>query len=424
MSSGWKSGSKSTATKVTNPFDGLSSAIQVPDIRQPASGPRAAPACQAEPLEPEADFGSKTPGFHHWTRLHGLGLLRHVQTNGRIRRYKEKIDACLQWLIENKSPGYEDFSWGKHFDFASRGGLYKAFEPILVWTALIAHAFLEAYEIFGDKKHLEVADSVCRWIMKLPRNQTDNGFCMGYHYQDLNANIHNSNMVGAAVLARTAKHTGNREYLAAAKGAMEYSCARQLPNGAWLYGEDPANHWIDNFHTGYDLDALKCYIDYSGDKEYEDALKKGLDFYKGNFFEENGRPKYYHNRTYPVDSQCASQAIETLANFAECDESSLELALKVAQWTISNMRDRKGYFYYRQYPAGNQGQDADAALGAGHDIQGVDGSPFKDALKTCLAPAVLPGCDCRARPASRRRMTGFHTPASRERLGHRDSEGT
>jgi len=26
--------------------------------------------------------------------------------------------------------------------------------------------------------------------------------------------------------------------------------------------------------------------------------------------------------------------------------------LKVAQWTIDNMRDRKGYFYYRQYPAG------------------------------------------------------------------------
>ncbi len=268
------------------------------------------------------------------------------------QKYKEKIDACLRWLIENKSPEYDDYSWGKHFDFASRGGLYVAFEPILVWTALIAHAFLEAYEIFGNKKHLEVADSVCRWIMKLPRNQADKGFCMGYHYQDLNANIHNSNMVGAAVLARTAKHTCNREYLAAAKGAMEYSCTRQMPNGAWLYGEELANHWIDNFHTGYDLDGLKWYIDYSGDKEYGDALKKGLDFYKRNFFEEDGRPKYYHNRTYPVDSQCASQAIQTLASISECDESSFELALKVARWTISNMRDGKGYFFYRQYPLG------------------------------------------------------------------------
>lgn len=268
------------------------------------------------------------------------------------QNYREKATACLQWLIENKTPGYKEFSWGKHFDFASRGGLYKAFEPILVWTALIAQAFLEAYEVFGDSKYLEVADSVCRWIVKLPRNKTDSGFCMGYHNQDFTADIHNSNMVGAAVLARTAKHTRNQEYLAVAKGAMTYSCSRQLPNGAWLYGEDPQNHWIDNFHTGYNLDALKCYIDYSGDTEYEDNLKRGLKFYMDNFFEESGRPKYYHNRAYPIDSQCASQGIDTLANFADVNKESLKLAQKVAYWTIQNMQDSQGFFYYRQYPIG------------------------------------------------------------------------
>ncbi len=266
--------------------------------------------------------------------------------------YREKTAACLQWLMQNKCPGYGDFSWGKHFDFASRGGLYKAFEPILVWTALIAHAFLEAYEVFGDRKYLEVADSVCRWIVKLPRNQTLSGFCMGYHNLDLTADIHNSNMVGAAVLALTAKHNGNHEYLSVAKEAMKYSCSRQQPNGAWLYGEDPKNHWIDNFHTGYNLDSLKCYIESTRDKEYESNMKKGLEFYKTNFFDDNGRPKYYNNRVYPVDSQCASQAIDTLANFSEYDESSLGHALKVAKWTIDNMQDRKGYFYYREYPGG------------------------------------------------------------------------
>jgi len=298
------------------------------------------PILGVKPLDSTIGRGYMAWGYCHMFRLTG------------DKKYKEKIDACLRWLMENKSAGYDDYSWGKHFDFASRGGIYVAFEPILVWTALIAHPFLEAYEIFGHKRYLDVADSVCRWIMKLPRNQTDKGFCMGYHYQDYSADIHNSNMVGAAILARTAKHTGNREYLTAAKGAMEYSCARQLPNGAWLYGEEPANQWIDNFHTGYDLDGLKCYMDYSGDREYEGVLKKGLAFYKRNFFEKSGRPKYYHDRTYPVDSQAASQAMDTLANASEYDDESLELGLKVAQWTLDNMRDREGYFYYRQYPLG------------------------------------------------------------------------
>lgn len=333
------------------PFDGLSSILRpltfgnllldrllLQLVRQSAWNLR--PILGVKPLDSTIGRGYMAWGYCDMFRLTG------------DQNYKEKTNACLEWLIENKSPGYDDYSWGKHFDFASRGGLYVAFEPILVWTALIAHAFLEAYQTFDDGRYLDVADSVCRWIMKLPRNQTDKGFCMGYHYQDFAADIHNSNMVGAAVLARTAKHTQKQEYLAAARGAITYSCSRQLPNGAWLYGEKPAHHWIDNFHTGYNLDALKCYMDYSDDREYEGALKKGLDFYRENFFEEHGRPKYYHDRTYPVDSQCASQAIDTLASASAYDESSLELGLKVALWTIDNMRDREGYYYYRQYPLG------------------------------------------------------------------------
>ena len=331
------------------PFDGLSSVFRpltfgnllldrllLQLIRQSPINLR--PIFGVSPLDSTIGRGYMAWGYCHMFKITG------------DNNYRLKTDACLQWLIENKSQGYREFSWGKHFDFASRGGLYKAFEPILIWTALIANAFLEAYEIFGDRKYLEVADSVCKWILKLPRNKTEAGYCLGYHYQDFNATIHNSNMVGAAVLARTAKHTNNQENLSDAKEAMTFSCTRQLPSGAWLYGEHPQNHWIDNFHTGYNLDALKCYIDYSGDHLYEDKLKKGLDFYEKNLFEENGRPKYYHNRAYPIDSQCCSQAVETLSNFAEYSPAALPLALKVANWAIDNMQDKEGYFYYREYP--------------------------------------------------------------------------
>lgn len=267
-------------------------------------------------------------------------------------KYKTKIGSCLEWLITHKAPGHKEYSWGKHFDFASRGGMYKAFEPILVWSVLIGQAFLDAYEIFKEDRYIQTAESICRWILELPRNQTESGFCLGYLKGDTKSTIHNSNMLGAAFLARTAKYNKNNEYLNVAKEAMKYSCTRQLPNGAWWYGEDSNVQWIDNFHTGYNLDALKCYIDYSGDNEFEGVLKGGLAFYKKNFFEENGRPKYYHNRAYPIDSQCASQGIDTLANFADVDKESLRLAQRVAYWTIENMQDSKGFFYFRQYPIG------------------------------------------------------------------------
>jgi hypothetical protein len=109
-------------------------------------------------------------------------------------------------------------------------------------------------------------------------------------------------------------------------------------------------HWIDNFHTGYVLDSLKYYMEATGDEEFKGNLMGGLEFYKRSFFEQSGRPKYYYDRVYPVDSQCASQAIDTLANFAEADPSALALSMRVADWMIDNMQDPEGYFYYRQYP--------------------------------------------------------------------------
>lgn len=276
------------------------------------------------------------------------GYLKMFQLAGK-QKYKDKAIKCLEWLHKNKSPLYSNHSWGNHFEYSSRGGRIPKYEPTIVWNSLIGQVFLDAYEILEDEKYLKIAISVCDWILDLPREQTDSGTCLSY-VAFSQSSIHNSNMLGAAMLARTARLTGNQEYIDVAKKAMEYSCYRQLANGAWYYGHAPKYHWIDNFHTGYNLDALKCYIENTNDESFTENLEKGFRYFKENFFEENGRPKYYHNRAYPIDIQCASQAIDTLVCFSEYDESSLELALKVGKWTIDNMQDKDGHFYYRQYP--------------------------------------------------------------------------
>jgi len=181
--------------------------------------------------------------------------------------------------------------------------------------------------------------------------KTEQGACLSY-LANQRSFIHNSNMLGAAMLARTWKATDKKKYLQVAEEAMLYSCARQLPDGGWYYGEAPNQHWIDNFHTGYNLVSLKQYVESSSDNTYRESLDRGFRFFKDHFFEDNGRPKYYHDRAYPIDSQCAAQAIETLAFFSDYQEDSLELALKVAGWWIENMQDADGHFYYRQYPIG------------------------------------------------------------------------
>jgi rhamnogalacturonyl hydrolase YesR len=283
----------------------------------------------------------------------GRGYMAHGYLfryrSSRNPEYLRKAVTCLDWLDHHKAPRYAKHSWSNHFDFSSRGGAYTKHDPIIVWTALIGQAYLEAYELTGEKRWLTIADSVCGWIMDVPREKTAQGNCLSY-FAHKQGSIHNANMLGAAMLARTARHTGNKDYVEVARSAMEYSCTRQLADGSWRYAEYSNNHWIDNFHTGYNLDSLKCYIENTGDETWRENIRKGLEFYKQHFFEADGCPKYYHDRRYPVDSQCVAQSIETLAGFAREDPECHALALKVAQWTFANMQDPDGHFYYRIYP--------------------------------------------------------------------------
>jgi hypothetical protein len=277
------------------------------------------------------------------------GFLQMASVTGEDE-YIGKAENCLEWLLENRSPGYSNLCWGNHYDFASRAFILPKHEPIIVWTSLIGQAFLDAYERTGEVYYLDNVRSICRFILEdLPIEKTWAGSCISY-VSFGQVSIHNSNMLGAAMLARASKYLDSREALDVAKSAMEYSCTFQLPDGGWWYGEEKKYHWIDNFHTGYNLDSLKCYTEYSGDNDYDDHLKWGLSYYKSIFFNEEGRPGYYSNSPWPIDIQCASQAIDTLANFSTADRDSLDLAIKVASWTIENMQDASGYFYYRILP--------------------------------------------------------------------------
>jgi len=278
-------------------------------------------------------------GYMAW----GYVLMNRLHTSDKMRH--EAI-ACLEWLMTNRSSLSGEFCWGDPYEYATRGGRRPYGEPLLIWSALIGQSFLDAYELFSDEKYLRVAESTCNWMLKLPREHAETGSCLSYvAYRQ--SSIHNANAMGAAFLACLGSLTKNREALTTAKSAMTYTCSRQRGDGSWYYGEESKYHWIDNFHTGYTLSALKSYRDAAQDGSFDDCLEKGRRFYKAHFFETDGRPKYFHDKTYPVDIQCASQAIDTLATMAEEDPGCLALAMQVAEWTIDHMQAKDGHFCYR-----------------------------------------------------------------------------
>lgn len=329
------------------PFDGLSSFLHPLMFHNWLAERVLQQAVRRFPLNIRPLIGVKQQESTKGMGFMARGYIKLWQTN-QDSKWKNKALFCLDWLTENTSKKYSGASWGNHFDYASRAFQLPKFEPIVVWTAFIGHVFLDAYEFYNEEKYLETAKSSCDFIMnELPREQKTTGVCISYvPFKQLC--IHNANMLGASLLSRAGVLLKNSDYIDIANKAFAYSCSCQLDNGAWYYGEEKTYHWIDNWHTGYNLDSLKLHINATGDKRFQPQLEKGFRFFKDNFFESDGKPKYYHNKLYLVDIQCAAQAIDTLSFFADEDEESLELAKKVTDWTIQNMRHKSGYFFYRK----------------------------------------------------------------------------
>jgi hypothetical protein len=162
--------------------------------------------------------------------------------------------------------------------------------------------------------------------------------------------VHNANFLGAALLCRVSRLTGEKKFLEPALKVARYSAGCQHSDGSWPYGERANQAWIDNFHTGFNLCALRALGSSLESDEFEPHIRRGFAFYFEHFFLKDGTPKYFHDRTYPIDSHCVSQSIITLLQLKELAPGSSELAQSVFRWAISNLWDSSGYFYYRKLP--------------------------------------------------------------------------
>jgi hypothetical protein len=276
------------------------------------------------------------------------GFMRIYQAT-QDRVWADKAELALKWLTENQSQGYSGACWGNHFDYQSRSFYLPKGVPTIVWTSLIGHAFLDAYDLFSKEQYLQVASSACEHIVRdLDTLAEGDTLCLSY-IPTANKQVHNSNTLGASLLARTYSHTGNTQYRSLAQKAMQYTANHQRADWSWYYGEADNLHWVDNFHTAYVLDCFKYYAASTGDDRFVKNMMNGYAYWKKTFFLPDGTSRYYDRKTLPIDIQCSSQAIDTLVFFHDVDPGNLSLALRVANWTIEHMQDRTGYFYYRRY---------------------------------------------------------------------------
>jgi rhamnogalacturonyl hydrolase YesR len=282
----------------------------------------------------------------------GLGLFMNGYCNlyktEPDRQYLEKIKWLAGKIIELRTKGYSGSCWGYNFDWQSLAFFQPKYTPTIVASTFIGYALLDAYEIVKDEEYKNHALSVCDFILKdLNRCYDKEGdFAFSYSPYDT-TQVFNASLLGARMLSRSYQYTGNADYLKFARKAVAFCCKHQKSNGSWSYSPLPFHQWIDNFHTGYNLECIGEYQKYSSDNSFNHSIRNGLEFYMNTFFLPDGMPKYYHTSLYPIDIHATAQLVITLHRLGLFKEYRAVVD-KVLTWTIDHMQSSRGYFYYQK----------------------------------------------------------------------------
>ena len=274
-----------------------------------------------------------------------LSAFVKLSKNGKTE-YDGWAGHMIERLQELRSPGTSQYCWGYSFPWQMRTELVPRGAPNLVCTTFAMNGLLDAYEHTGDARCLEMSLSAADYVLSLYWQEGSTAsFC--YPMTSTPAPIHNANFLAAALLCRLYRHTGEKKYLDPALAAARFSASQQAADGSWRYGMASTATWIDNFHTGFNLCALKEIGRYARTTEFDAAMLGGFQFYREHFFREDGAAKYYHNEVYPIDIHSVAQSILTLDAFGDLDSNNLALARRVSRWALENMWDQRGFFYYR-----------------------------------------------------------------------------
>jgi len=215
--------------------------------------------------------------------------------------FLRKAKSCAQWLITNKSPRYEEFSWGLPLD-------RKGADPNLsfsVTSLYCANLFDSLFELKQESEYADILNSIRGWILHkngyvLDLDQTRGIWIKYANHPKWPASIYNATAMSAGFFAKLyARGIGDKKenaYFAAS--CARYILGKQHPQGFWHYGDVFAK--IDLIHSALVLEGIVTFVHYSGffKPEIFAYIQKNIDFLDGNnnkIMQKNG----YALENYP-----------------------------------------------------------------------------------------------------------------------------
>jgi hypothetical protein len=286
----------------------------------------------------------------------GLGLFLYayckLQKNNPEKNYTPQIEFLYNTLKQISSKGYSGYCWGYNFDWASSGKYISAYSPNIVVTSFVGNGLFEYYLLSKNEEVKQMLISIGEFILNdLPVTETKDGICFSYTTLGVD-NCYNASLLAAKTLSQLYNITGNEAYKTKAQSAVDFVVSKQYSDGHWNYSidENGKERVQIDFHQGYVIDCIDDIIQLCciSNARYSEAIKKGTEYYRKEQFFENGQSKWRLPKIYPVEIHNQTQGVITFAKMSKLNKEYLSFSKTVADWTIANMQDKHGFFYYRK----------------------------------------------------------------------------
>ncbi|MEX0966096.1 MAG: hypothetical protein WD077_02585 [Bacteroidia bacterium] len=279
--------------------------------------------------------------------LNAHALMARVTAGDQRTHHIAEGKRILQWLDEQKVEGYSGICWNFGFNYK-----FMFHKPTVVITSIIARGLHEYYLVTQDEQAKRLLLGTKDFILNdLFRTETEDGLCFSYTPIKPDC-CYNASMLATETLARIYSFTGEKELLNLIKQSMDFNVAHQHRDGRWNYAieiESGKERPQVDFHQGYVVESMHEIMRWAklDDPKYQQSVADGTKFYFEEQFYSDGRALRRIPRIWPVDIHNQAQGIITFTKLRNLDERYLPFAKTVAEWTIDNMQDLDGHFYYQ-----------------------------------------------------------------------------
>jgi hypothetical protein len=270
----------------------------------------------------------------------------------------------LEVLEQTRCAGCDEYSWGYPFHWETLLGTIVPDTPLITTIPYVYEAFQQIYRIDGNAHWRSIMHSIVRHAFGDYQDVPTSAGASSCPYSPVpnhSLRVVNANAYRAYLLTNAAVEFSDSTYENAAARNLNFVLEAQNQDGSWFYALDGKRAFIDHFHTCFVLKALAKIETLTDNSDCTAAIKRGVDYYTRNLFDDEGIPKpfsraprmtVYRRELYDF-AECINLAVLLRGRFPALDHClavTLDQILNRWQTSEGSFRSRQLYFGWDNTP--------------------------------------------------------------------------